>query len=63
MTPDERKDYVSSLLNMPNFDACRTYMQAHYLEVDRRAKEKGVKLEPVKGDPCEVMQKMGRFNK
>jgi len=61
LSPDERKVHVSRLQNMRSFDECRTYMQAHYLELDRRAKEKYVVLPPVQGDPCEVMRTMGRF--
>lgn len=61
MTPDERKVHVGRLQGMQNFDECRTYMQGHYLELDRRAKERNVALPPVQGDPCEVMRTMGRF--
>lgn len=61
MTPAERKAHVARLQGMQSFDECRTYMQAHYLELDRRAKEKQVTLPPVQGDPCEVMRIMGRF--
>lgn len=61
MTPDERKNHVSRLQNMKSFDECKGYMQAHYLELDRRAKEKGVQLPGIQGDPCEVMKGMGRF--
>lgn len=61
MTPEERKVHVTRLQGMHNFDECRTYMQAHYLELDRRALEKGTQLPPVEGDPCEVMRVMGRF--
>ncbi len=60
MTPDERNAYVSRLFNMKSFEECRGYMQGHYLEIDKRAKERNVSLPPVQGDPCEVMQKMGR---
>jgi hypothetical protein len=61
MTAEERKAHVARLQGMPNFDECRTYMQTHYLDLDKRAKEKNVALPPVQGDPCEVMQRMGRF--
>lgn len=61
LSPEERKAHVSRLQGMRSFDECRTYMQAHYLEIDRRAKEKYVALPPVQGDPCEVMRTMGRF--
>ena len=60
MTPDERNAYVSRLLGMKTFDECRGFMQAHYLEIDKRAKERNVALPPVQGDPCEVMKSMGR---
>jgi hypothetical protein len=61
MTPEERKAHVARLQGMQSFDECRTYMQAHYLELDKRAQEKHVALPPVQGDPCEVMRTMGRF--
>jgi len=61
MTPDERKAHVTRLQTMKSFDECRGYMAAHYLELDKRAKEKGASLPPVQGDPCEVMRSMGRF--
>jgi hypothetical protein len=61
MTPEERKAHVTRLQRMQNFNECHTYMQAHYLELDKRAREKGITLPPLQGDPCEVMQSMGRF--
>jgi hypothetical protein len=60
MTPEERKSYVSRLQSMKTFDECKGYMQAHYLEIDKRAKEHGSVLPEIKGDPCEVMKTMGR---
>jgi len=61
MTPEERKFHVVRIQDMKSFDECRSYMQAHYLELDKRAMEKHVTLPPVTGDPCEVMRAMGRF--
>ncbi|MEW5788614.1 MAG: hypothetical protein AB1899_12250 [Pseudomonadota bacterium] len=61
MSPDERKTHVARLQSMKSFDECKGYMSAHYLELDRRAKDKGAALPPVQGDPCEVMKTMGRF--
>ena len=60
MTPEERKDYVTRLQSMKTFDECKGYMQAHYLEIDKRAKARNVVLPPVQGDPCTVMKTMGR---
>ncbi len=60
MTPDERKAYVNRLQSMKSFEECKGYMQAHYLEIDKRAKERNTVLPPVQGDPCEVMKTMGR---
>jgi len=60
MSADERKAYVSRLQSMASFEECKEYTQAHYLEIDKRAKERGVILPAVKGDPCEVMKTMGR---
>lgn len=61
MTPEERKTHITRLQGMKSFEECRGYMNAHYLELDRRAKEKGALLPPVQGDPCEVMKTMGRI--
>jgi hypothetical protein len=61
MAPEERKSHVARLQSMKSFDECRSYMAAHYLDLDKRAKEKGTVLPPVQGDPCEVMRTMGRF--
>ena len=61
MSTEERTLYVSRLQSMGSFDECKGFMQAHYLEIDKRAKERGVMLPPVKGDPCEVMKTMGRI--
>ncbi len=60
MSPEERKAYVARLQSMKTFDECKGYMQAHYLEIDKRAKERNTVLPPVQGDPCEVMKTMGR---
>lgn len=61
MTPDERKAYVTRLQSMKSFDECKGYMQAHYLELDKRAKERSVVLPAIQGDPCEAMKTMGRI--
>ena len=61
LSPDERKAHIGRLQNMKSFDECKGYMAAHYLELDRRAREKGVVLPPIQADPCEVMKTMGRF--
>ncbi len=61
MSPEERKAHVARLQGMKSFEECRGYMAVHYLELDKRAKEKGTALPPVQGDPCEVMRTMGRF--
>jgi len=62
MSPEERKTHLARLQNMQSFDECRTYMQAHYLELDKRAKQKNMALEPIQGDPCEAMRVMGHFH-
>lgn len=61
MTPQERQAYVSQLQSMQSMDQCRSFMQAHYADLDNRAKDRNVTLPPVSGDPCKVMQSMGRF--
>jgi len=61
MAPEERKAYVTRLQSMKTFDECKAYMQEHYLEIDKRAKARNAVLPPVKGDPCEVIKKMGRI--
>jgi hypothetical protein len=61
MTPEERTSHVNKLQAMKSFDECKGYMNVHYLELDKRAKEKGTPLPPIQGDPCEVMKTMGRI--
>ena len=61
LTPDERKQHVTRLQAFKSFAECRDYMQGHYLELDRRAQQRGAILPPVQGDPCEVMKTMGRI--
>lgn len=61
MTSEERKSHVARLQSMESFGECKDYMQAHYLEMDKRAFERHVTLPPVQGDPCEVMRTMGRI--
>lgn len=61
LTPDERKAHVTRLQSMKTFDECKEYMQAHYLEIDKRAKAGNSVLPPVQGDPCGVMKTMGRI--
>lgn len=61
MSPEERKNHLARLQAMQRFDECRTYMQGHYLMLDKRAKEQNVSLPPVKADPCEAMRLMGRI--
>ena len=61
MTAEERKTYAARLPNMGSMDECRSYMSAHNLELDKRAKARGVILPPISGDPCMVMKTMGRI--
>lgn len=61
LTAEERKAHVARLQGMKSFEECRQYMSGHYLELDRRAREKNTPLPPVQGDPCEAMKRMGRF--
>jgi hypothetical protein len=62
MSPEERKQYVTRLQGMRSFGECTEYMQAHYIEIDKRAKAANTILPPIQGDPCEVMRRMGRFH-
>lgn len=61
MTAEERKTHVARLQSMKSFAECKDYMNAHYLELEMRAKEKAAILPPVQGDPCEAMKLMGRI--
>lgn len=61
MSQEERKVHVARLQSMKSFTECKVYMNAHYLDLDKRAKEKGTPLPPVQADPCEVMKNMGRI--
>jgi hypothetical protein len=61
MTPEERKAYATALPNMKSFDECRAFVDAHNLELDKRAREHNVTLPPISGDPCTVMKTLGRI--
>ena len=61
MTAEERQKYVHDLQNMRSMEQCHAYMHDHEYALETRAKASGVTLPPVKGGPCDVMQRMGRF--
>jgi hypothetical protein len=61
MTAEERQRYVHDLQNMRTLEQCHAYMHDHESALETRARANGVTLPPVKGDPCEVMRRMGRF--
>lgn len=61
MTPEERRLHVKRLQAMRGFAECVEYMQAHNIDLDKRAQAAKATLPPVQGDHCEVMRTMGRF--
>ncbi len=61
MSADERSQHVARLQTFKSFAECKDYMQAHHLELERRAQASRTALPPVQGDPCEVMKRMGRI--
>jgi hypothetical protein len=63
MQPQERRDYVDKLRTMRSRDQCESFWQAHNAELDRRARQRHEQLPPILGDPCQVMQIMGRFDR
>ena len=62
LSQEERKAHVARLQSMRSFDECRDYMNGHYLDLDRRVKERRGILPPIQNDPCEAMKSMGRFH-
>lgn len=61
MNPQEQKDHVARLQSMKSLNECHAYMNAHEVELQKRAAAAKSNLAPVKGDPCQVMLQMGRI--
>lgn len=61
MNPQEQKDHVARLQSMKSLNECHAYMNAHEVELQKRATAAKSNLPPVKGDPCQVMLQMGRI--
>jgi hypothetical protein len=61
LSAQERSAHVARLPAMKTLDECHAYWQGHNQELERRALAAKVTLPPVKGDPCEVMLRMGRI--
>lgn len=62
MTADEVKAHTSHLLSMKTFAECVAYMDAHELELQKRASAQHVTLPAKSGDPCTVMRFLGRIH-
>jgi len=60
MTTGEIKDHVGQLLSMKTFEECEAYMDAHEVELQKRAQEQHITLPEKSGDPCKVMRTLGR---
>jgi hypothetical protein len=61
MSPLEQQTHAARLQSMKTLNECRTYMNAHEAELQKRAAAAKTTLAPVKGDPCAVMLQMGRI--
>ena len=61
MSPQEQHDHVARLQSMKTLNECHSYMNAHEVELEKRAAAAKTTLEPIKGDPCQVMLIMGRI--
>ncbi len=61
MTATERSAYVAKLQTMKNAQECQAFWTAHNQEIDTRAQTQHVTLPVPQGNPCEVMQRFGRF--
>ncbi len=62
MTSDEVKAHISHLLSMKTFAECESYMDAHEVELQKRASVQHVSLPEKDGDPCTVMRFFGRIH-
>ncbi len=62
MTSDEIKAHIGRLLSMQKFDECESYMDAHEVELQKRAVAQHVTLPAKNGDPCKVMRFFGRVH-
>lgn len=60
MTSDEVKAHISRLMSMQTFTECESYMDAHEVDLQKRASTKQVTLPEKGGDPCKVMRFFGR---
>lgn len=52
MTPPERIEHQARIRSFSTWEACLAYQQAHHLEMESRAKEKGLALSPGGRDIC-----------
>ena len=62
MTGEEIKGHVTRLLSMQKFDECEAYMDAHEVELGKRALAQHITLPEKSGDPCKVMRMFGRIH-
>lgn len=61
MNQQEQQAHVARLQSMKTLNECHAYMNAHEAELQKRASAAKITLEPVKGNPCQVMLQMGRI--
>ena len=61
MSREEQQAYVAKLQAMKTLSECEAYMGVHETELEKRALAAKTTLSPVRGDPCQIMLRLGRI--
>ena len=59
MTPAERTEHQTKLRNFTEYAACKEYVGEHHMQMEERAKEKGVAVPVMRQNPCDTMKTKG----
>lgn len=59
MTPEERTAWQAQMREVKTYEECVATQESHRKVMEERAKEKGVKLMPPRGNGCEIMKARG----
>jgi hypothetical protein len=61
LTPEERAVHQEKIHGLKTYAECTAYLAQHRSLLETRAKEKGLKLPPLKNNLCDDMRAHGRF--
>lgn len=59
MIPEERAAHQEKMRNVKTIDECRQVQAEQHSAMEARAKEKGVALPALRGNPCDTMKARG----